>query len=282
MKKKVFDRLVEKELKKFKNYVLDDDEFMIEFLSNMSIDFDNYITHDTVFGDYFGMHFYPFWHNPNQEDFTGIIDSFMLEYMVCTMYNHDPEKKFRYMLVGASSLFLGILMFGEERERDIMFHSMISLIKGDIDRGYSNNYQDTTLQEAFLLYDIYTGGKNHDLWTPYITKPLTPLYQDCMDNILSDDEEKVKTLLSDMLEYHVKQSNNDNFVRSEFTFASQRVFPTEILALIHYRHTQGKSIEFIDDQILSVFVPYIKANDFRPSPAVEKARNDMYVLLGIG
>ena len=59
MKKKVFDRLVEKELKKFKNYVLDDDEFMIEFLSNMSIDFDNYITHDTVFGDYFGMHFYP-------------------------------------------------------------------------------------------------------------------------------------------------------------------------------------------------------------------------------
>ena len=70
MKKKVFDRLVEKELKIFKNYVLDDDEFMIEFLSNMSIDFDNYITHDTVFRDYFGMHFYPFWHNPNQEDFT--------------------------------------------------------------------------------------------------------------------------------------------------------------------------------------------------------------------
>ena len=198
------------------------------------------------------------------------------------MYTHDPEKKFRYMLVGASSLFLGILMFGEERERDIMFHSMINLIKGDIDRDYSIDYQDTTLQEAFLLYDIYTGGKNHDLWTPYVTKPLSSLYQDCMDNILSDDVEKVKMLLSDMLEYHVKQSNNDSFVRSEFTFASQRVFPTEILALIHYRHTQGKSIDFIDDKILSVFVPYIKAGIFRPSPAVEKARNDMYVLLGIG
>jgi len=238
MKKKVFDRLVERELKKFKNYVMSD--FMTKFIMDMSIDYDNYIRHDTASGNYFGMHFYPFWHNPNQEDFTGIIDSFMLEYMVCTMYTHDPEKKFRYMLVGASSLFLGILMFGEERERDIMFHSMISLIKGDIDRGYSNNYQDTTHQEAFLLYDIYTGGKNHDLWTPYITKPLTPLYQDCMDNILSDDEEKVKTLLSDMLEYHVKQSNNDNFVRSEFTFASQRVFPTEILALIHYRHNSER------------------------------------------
>ena len=247
----------------------------------MSIDFDNYITHDTVFRDYFGMHFYPFWHNPNQEDFTGIIDSYILEYMVCTMYTHDPEKKFRYMLVGASSLFLGILMFGEEKERDIMFHSMINLIKEYIAMEYSVNYQDTTLQEAFLLYDIYTGGKNHDLWTPYVTKPLSSLYQDCMDNILSDDVEKVKTLLSDMLEYHVKQSNNDSFVRSEFTFASQRVFPTEILALIHYRHTQGKSIDFIDDKILSVFVPYIKANNFRPSPAVEKARNDMYVLLGI-
>ena len=197
------------------------------------------------------------------------------------MYTHDPEKKFRYMLVGASSLFLGILMFGEEKERDIMFHSMINLIKEYIAMEYSVNYQDTTLQEAFLLYDIYTGGKNHDLWTPYVTKPLSTLYQDCMDNILSDDEEKVKTLLSDMLEYHVKQSNNDNFVRSEFTYPSQRVFPLEILALIHYRHTQGKSIDFIDDQILSVFVPYIKAGIFRPSPAVEKARNDMYVLLGI-
>ena len=280
MKKKVFDRLVERELKKFKNYVMSD--FMTKFIMDMSIDYDNYIRHDTASGNYFGMHFYPFWHNPNQEDFTGIIDSYILEYMVCTMYTHDPEKKFRYMLVGASSLFLGILMFGEEKERDIMFHSMINLIKEYIAMEYSVNYQDTTLQEAFLLYDIYTGGKNHDLWTPYVTKPLSTLYQDCMDNILSDDEEKVKTLLSDMLEYHVKQSNNDNFVRSEFTYPSQRVFPLEILALIHYRHTQGKLIDFIDDQILSVFVPYIKAGIFRPSPAVEKARNDMYVLLGIG
>lgn len=280
MKKKVFDRLVERELKKFKNYVMSD--FMTKFIMDMSIDYDNYIRHDTASGNYFGMHFYPFWHNPNQEDFTGIVDSYMLEYMVCTMYTHDSEKKFRYMLVGASSLFLGILMFGEEKERDIMFHSMINLIKEYIAMEYSVNYQDTTLQEAFLLYDIYTGGKNHDLWTPYVTKPLSTLYQDCMDNILSDDEEKVKILLSDMLEYHVKQSNNDNFVRSEFTYPSQRVFPLEILALIHYRHTQGKSIDFIDDQILSVFVPYIKANNFRPSPAVEKARNDMYVLLGIG
>ena len=280
MKKKVFDRLVERELKKFKNYVMSD--FMTKFIMDMSIDYDNYIRHDTASGNYFGMHFYPFWHNPNQEDFTGIVDSYMLEYMVCTMYTHDSEKKFRYMLVGASSLFLGILMFGEERERDVMFYSMINLIKGDIDRDYSIDYQDTTLQEAFLLYDIYTGGKNHNLWTPYITKPLSSLYQDCMDNILSDDVEKVKMLLSDMLEYHVKQSNNDSFVRSEFTYPSQRVFPLEILALIHYRHTQGKSIDFIDDQILSVFVPYIKAGIFCPSPAVEKARNDMYVLLGIG
>ena len=280
MKKKVFDRLVERELKKFKNYVMSD--FMTKFIMDMSIDYDNYIRHDTASGNYFGMHFYPFWHNPNQEDFTGIVDSYMLEYMVCTMYTHDSEKKFRYMLVGASSLFLGILMFGEERERDVMFYSMINLIKGDIDRDYSIDYQDTTLQEAFLLYDIYTGGKNHNLWTPYVTKPLSSLYQDCMDNILSDDVEKVKMLLSDMLEYHVKQSNNDSFVRSEFTYPSQRVFPLEILALIHYRHTQGKSIDFIDDQILSVFVPYIKAGIFCPSPAVEKARNDMYILLGIG
>ena len=281
MKKKVFDRLVERELKLFKNYVLDDDEFMIEFLSNMSIDFDNYITHDTIIGDYFGMHFYPFWHNPNQEDFTGIIDSYMLEYMVCTMYVHDPEKKFRYMLVGASSLFLAILIFGDDRERDTMFYSIVNLIKEYITMEYSINYQSTTLQEAFLLYDIQTNSKNHDLWAPYITVSPTPLYQDCMDSILSDDEERVNTLLSDMLDYHVKQSNNDNFVRSEFTYPSQRVFPTEILALIHYRHTQGKSIDFIDDEVLSVFVPYIKAGNFRPSPAVEKARNDMYGLLGI-
>ena len=281
MKKKVFDRLVERELKLFKNYVLDDDEFMIEFLSNMSIDFDNYITHDTIIGDYFGMHFYPFWHNPNQEDFTGIIDSYMLEYMVCTMYVHDPEKKFRYMLVGASSLFLAILIFGDDRERDTMFYSIVNLIKEYITMEYSINYQSTTLQEAFLLYDIQTNSKNHDLWAPYITVSRTPLYQDCMDSILSDDEERVNTLLSDMLDYHFKQSNVDNFVRNEFTFPSQKVFPTEILALIHYRHTQGKSIDFIDDEVLSVFVPYIKAGNFRPSPAVEKARNDMYGLLGI-
>ena len=279
MKKKVFDRLVERELKKFKNYVQSD--FMTKFISDMSIDYNNYIKHDTAYGNYFGMHFYPFWHNPNQEDFTGIIDSYMLEYMVCTMYVHDPEKKFRYMLVGASSLFLTILIFGDDRERDTMFYSIVNLIKEYITMEYSINYQSTTLQEAFLLYDIQTNSKNHDLWAPYITVSLTPLYQDCMDSILSDDEERVNTLLSDMLDYHFKQSNVDNFVRNEFTFPSQKVFPTEILALIHYRHTQGKSIDFIDDEVLSVFVPYIKAGNFRPSPAVEKARNDMYGLLGI-
>ena len=270
---------MERELKKFKNYVQSD--FMTKFISDMSIDYNNYIKHDTAYGNYFGMHFYPFWHNPNQEDFTGIIDSYMLEYMVCTMYVHDPEKKFRYMLVGASSLFLAILIFGDDRERDTMFHSIVNLIKEYITMEYSINYQSTTLQEAFLLYDIQTNSKNHDQWTPYITVSLTPLYQDCMDSILSDDEERVNTLLSDMLDYHFKQSNVDNFVRNEFTFPSQKVFPTEILALIHYRHTQGKSIGFIDDEVLSVFVPYIKAGNFRPSPAVEKARNDMYGLLGI-
>ena len=46
MKKKVFDRLVERELKKFKNYVQSD--FMTKFISDMSIDYNNYIKHDTA------------------------------------------------------------------------------------------------------------------------------------------------------------------------------------------------------------------------------------------
>ena len=114
MKKKVFDRLVERELKKFKNYVQSD--FMTKSISDMSIDYNNYIKHDTAYGNYFGMHFYPFWHNPNQEDFTGIIDSYFLEHMVCTMYVHDPDKKYLYTYAGSSSLFLAILIFGRERE----------------------------------------------------------------------------------------------------------------------------------------------------------------------
>lgn len=229
----------------------------------------------------FSIHFSLFWDNPNKENFEGIINAFTMAYLAQIMYLFDKEKKFLQNLVVGVPLFLAILSFGKEKEIDLMFQAIISLINDQIKKGRTIYYQDKTLQEAFILYDLYNNKKEHHTWQPYINKPLDYNYQNIMDIILSDNENEVNNALANMMKYHRKKAHIESFVTNEFYSTEWRVFPIEIIALIRYRYLKGKSINFINHEVLSKFVPYLQQKEYYASSIIEKTKNDIYKLFSV-
>lgn len=281
MKKYTFDAVVNSNLKKYMNCPIDELVYLEDFYNNPSISMKDYYRWRTASMICFGIHYYSFWYNPNEKDFNGIIDAFAMTYIAQNMYLFDKEKKFVQTLVVAVPLFLAILTFGKEREIDFMFHIIVGLISDSVKKNQSIHHQDKTLQEAFLLYDLFTNGKKHDVWQPYITKSLDWNYQQGMNIIFSDNENDVNSILAEMMKYHRRKAHIESFVTNEFYSTEWRVFPIEIIALIRYRYLQGKSIDFINQEVLLKFVPYLKGKEYNLSYAIEKARNDMYKLLSI-
>lgn len=278
MKKSTFDIVINNNLEKYINCPIDELAYLEDFYNNPLINVENYYRWRSASMLCFGIHYYSFWYNPNEKDFKAIIDAFTMTYIAQAMYLFDEKKKFVQTLVVGVPLFLAILTFGKEREIDFMFHIIVSLIRDSISKKNSIDHQDKTLQEAFLLYDLYTNGKNRDVWQPYITKSLDRNYQQGMNIILSDNEDEVNSILVEMMKYHKKKSRIESFVTNEFYSVEWCVFPIEIIALIRFRYLHGRSIDFINDEVLSKFVPYLKEKDYYLSPAIEKAKNEMYKL----
>lgn len=277
MKKNTFDIVVNKYIK----YSIDDIKYLNEFYNNPSVSMKDYYRWRSASIACFSIHFSLFWDNPNKENFEGIINAFTMAYLAQIMYLFDKEKKFLQNLVVGVPLFLAILSFGKEKEIDLMFQAIISLINDQIKKGRTIYYQDKTLQEAFILYDLYNNKKEHHTWQPYINKPLDYNYQNIMDIILSDNENEVNNALANMMKYHRKKAHIESFVTNEFYSTEWRVFPIEIIALIRYRYLKGKSINFINHEVLSKFVPYLQQKEYYASSIIEKTKNDIYKLFSV-
>lgn len=281
MKKNSFDKVIDKNLNKYINLPLEEHEYLQEFYNNPTVKMQDYYKWRSASMLCFGIHYYSFWYNPNEEDFKGIIDAFAMTYIAHIMYLYDKEKKYMRTLVEGVPLFLSILSFGKEREINLMFHAIIGLIRDALNKKCSINHQDRTLQEAFLLYDAYTNAANHEIWKEYITKPLIQDYQRGFDIILSDNEDEINSVLSDMMKHHRKTAHIESFISNEFYSTEWRVFPIEIIALMRYRYLQGKSIDFIEHEVLSKFIPYLKKTEYTSSPKIEAAKTKIYEILSL-
>ncbi|RGR51584.1 hypothetical protein DWY45_14420 [Phocaeicola plebeius] len=97
-----------------------------------------------------------------------------------------------------------------------------------------------------------------------------------------------------MMKYHRKKAHIESFVTNEFystewrVFVTNefystewRVFPIEIIALIRYRYLKGKSINFINHEVLSKFVPYLQQKEYYASSIIEKTKSDIYKLFSV-
>lgn len=281
MKNNSFNKAIDKYLKEFLNTPSDDLEYLEKFYTTPQIDMTNYHEWRIFSTPIFGIHYYSFWYNPNYNDFEKIIDSFIMSFIAQIMYLYDNKKSFIQVLPDAVPLFLAILTFGNRKEIDLMFNAVINLIHNDITNNDVIDHRDKTLQEAFLIYDLCTDNKKHKIWEKYIGIPLHENYRRCLDVILSDDEKDVSSILSEMMKYHRKTAHIESFTKNEFYPIEWRVLPIEIIVLIRYRYHQGKSIDFIKDEVLSKFVPYLKKDKYTLSPKIEEAEMKMYEMLSL-
>ena len=281
MKNNSFNKAIDKYLKEFLNTPSDDLEYLEKFYTTPQIDMTNYHEWGIFSTPIFGIHYYSFWYNPNYNDFEKIIDSFIMSFIAQIMYLYDNKKSFIQVLPDAVPLFLAILTFGNRKEIDLMFNAVINLIHNNIINNNAVNHRDKKLQEAFLIYDLCTDNKKHKIWEKYIEIPLHENYRRCLDVILSDDEKDVSSILSEMMKYHRKTAHIESFTKNEFYPIEWRVLPIEIIVLIRYRYHQGKSIDFIKDEVLSKFVPYLKKDKYTLSPKIEEAKMKMYEMLSL-
>lgn len=281
MKDNPFNKVIDKYLKEFLYTPSDDLEHLEKFYTTPQIDMTNYHEWRIFSTLNFGIHYYSFWYNPNNDDFEKIIDSFAMSFIAQIMYLYDNKQRFIQVLPDAVPLFLAILTFANRKEIDLMFNAVINLIHNDISNNDVIDHRDKTLQEAFLIYDLYTDNKNHKIWEMYIEIPLHENYKRYLDVILSNDEKDVSSILSEMMKYHKKTAHIESFTKNEFYPIEWRVFPIEIIILIRFRYLYGHSIDFITHEVLSKFVPFLKRKEYPLTPAIKNAINKMYIQLSL-
>mgnify|MGYP000766928270 CR=1 FL=1 len=281
MKDNPFNKVIDKYLKEFLYTPSDDLEHLEKFYTTPQIDMTNYHEWGIFSTPIFGIHYYSFWYNPNYNDFEKIIDSFAMSFIAQIMYLYDNKQRFIQVLPDAVPLFLAILTFANRKEIDLMFNAVINLIHNDISNNDVIDHRDKTLQEAFLIYDLYTDNKNHKIWEMYIEIPLHENYKRYLDVILSNDEKDVSSILSEMMKYHKKTAHIESFTKNEFYPIEWRVFPIEIIILIRFRYLYGHSIDFITHEVLSKFIPFLKRKEYPLTPAIKNAINKMYIQLSL-
>lgn len=281
MKENSFNKVIDKYLREFLNISSDNLEYLKKFYTTPQIDMTNYHEWRIFSTLNFGIHYYSFWYDPNNNDFEKVIDSFAMSFIAQIMYLNDDKQRFTQVLTDAVPLFLATLTFADRKEIDLMFNAVINLVHDNIIRNNVINHKDKTLQEAFLLYDLYTDNKNHKVWEKYIDSPLDENYKQWLNVILSNNENDVNSILLEMMKYHKKTAHIESFTKNEFYPIEWRVFPIEIIILIRFRYLYGKSIDFITHEVLSKFIPFLKRKEYLLTPIIKKSINEMYTQLSL-
>lgn len=269
MKENSFNKVIDKYLREFLNTSSNNLEYLKKFYTTPQIDMTNYHEWRIFSTLNFGIHYYSFWYDPNNNDFEKVIDSFAMSFIAQIMYLNDNKQRFTQVLTDAVPLFLATLTFADRKEIDLMFNAVINLVRDNIIRNNVINHKDKTLQEAFLLYDLYTDNKNHNVWEKYIDSPLSENYKQWQNVILSNNENDVNSILLEMMKYHKKTAHIESFTKNEFYPIEWRVFPIEIIILIRFRYLYGKSIDFITHEVLSKFIPFLKRKEYLLTPVIK-------------
>lgn len=219
-----------------------------------------------------------FWYNPNENNFYLILDYLFYYFSSYIVYFSDSNRKNELVnQVGLASAFLGVLTFFQKKESDIMLCILIEriddVLKSDFPYVY---YQDTILQESIVMYDKYYNKNNSHLLNIYAKKEFNSIYAKLIDNICTDDTNLLNQLIDDICIYHLRKCNDNNFSKNEFYFTEWQLIPTEIIVLLRYRYIQGKCINFIANELIKDFIPFLTAKAFTLSEETSLFKDKLY------
>lgn len=219
-----------------------------------------------------------FWYDPNENNFCSLLDYLFYYYSSYIVYFSDSNRKNELVnQVGLASAFLGVLTFFQKKESDIMLCILIERIEDTLKSDYPYvYYQDTILQESIVMYDKYYNKNNIHLLNIYTKKKLNPIYAKLIDNICTDDTTLFNQLIDDICTYHLQKCNDSNFSKNEFYFTEWQLIPTEIMALLRYRYIQGKCINFITNELIKKFIPFLTVKEFTLSKETKLFKDKLY------
>lgn len=99
-----------------------------------------------------------------------------------------------------------------------------------------------------------------------------PCYKEAVEKLFSIEENEVNNWVNQLVDFHIKNSKSD--LTLPFNHEEWQYYPIEIIALLEIRLIEGFKIDFISNEYLKEFLPYlgnkknIELDDF-----TEKLRN---------
>ncbi|WP_282147862.1 hypothetical protein [Algibacter lectus] len=89
----------------------------------------------------------------------------------------------------------------------------------------------------------------------YCNKTINPTYKKAIDNLFSKDKSVVNEWVNELVEFHIKNSKSD--LTLPFNHEEWQYYPIEIISLLEIRLREGLEIDFIENEFLEHFLPYL-------------------------
>ncbi|SUB89288.1 Uncharacterised protein [Porphyromonas macacae] len=268
MKKRKFDKLIDKHYANYKNFT--PNEKMREIIINPSPAKWSSRLLDIYARDEFYWNCLNFWYNPGNEPLQRMIDALHILYI---SYSLDTKNENDGIVAGTvilPSYMLSMYIFSNETLKSHLVDIATKVLR--VESRIKN--QDTTWRVVEFLYDEILKRKGIS-WKEYLQEPTIELYQRAQNVILSPDKEVVDNLLSEMMDFHKKKAHIESFTKNPFYDPMWRVFPSEIFAMIRFRYLNGQSVDYISDEMLSHYTPYLQDARYKISPHIEQAIKEL-------
>lgn len=210
-----------------------------------------------------------FWHTEEYKHLQRMIDAMHIYYIGLYKARSKFNGSITLFSLPFDMLFMDVFSNNEIKEN--MIDLAIEIIPQDED-GLYPNYVCIWKIVAFL-YRKQFADKVEQI-EQYLSVPTLDIYDRLLKTLLSDDEATIDNELTTIMKFRNSRMGNRSYITNPYLDGKWACFPIELLALIRYRYIQGKSIDFISDEVLQHYIPYIKSASYEVSPNIVRCIDD--------
>ena len=213
-----------------------------------------------------------FWHTEEYKHLQRMIDAMHIYYIGLYKARREFNESITLLSLPFDMLFMDV--FSNNAIKENMIDLAIEIIPQDKDSLYPN-YVCIWKIVAFL-YRKQFSAKVEKI-EQYLSAQTLDVYDGLLkDLLLSDDEAAIDNELSAIMKFRNSRMGSDSHITNPYFNSKWECFPIELLALIRYRYIQGKSIDFISNEVLQHYIPYIKSASYEVSPNIVRCIDEVH------
>lgn len=269
MKKRKFDKIIDKRLAAQKNEYSTSKQSLAVFDNPSLLKWD---TLDLQIASHmeFLYSVLMFWHTEEYKHLQRMIDAMHIYYIGLYKARMDFDEIILHSLP-FDMLFMDVFSNNEIKEN--MIDLAIEIIPQDED-GLYPNYVCIWKIVAFL-YRKQFADKVEQI-EQYLSVQTLDVYDELLNKLLGDDEAAIDNELSAIMKFRNSRMGSSSYISNPYIDGKWACFPIELLALIRYRYIQGKSIDFISNEVLQHYIPYIKSASYEVSPNIVRCIDEVH------